>query len=111
MRSDLQGPVKRDDPEYWDRLALRVAATAHIPRRGAFDWIADSRVAWVTTFLVAAAALTALIRPVRETQQLTRGQWAEMVVPSDSLGQAVIGRDRPPRIEALLLSASGELVR
>jgi hypothetical protein len=102
-----------DDPEHWDRLAGRVATAAiRASRRGAFDWVANSRLAWVTTCVLIVGALTLMMRPVSKSPQGQVGiQWAEMLAPSDYLGQAIVMRDDPPAVGALLLSAQGERAR
>jgi hypothetical protein len=99
-----------DDPEYWDRLARHVATVAiRAPRPGAFDWLANSRAVWVATFLLIAGVLTLTMRTDRQGQM--RVQWTEMLAPSDAVGQAIVVRDGPPAIGALLLGAQNERVR
>jgi hypothetical protein len=99
-----------DDPDHWDRLARRVATVAlRASGPGGFDWMANSRIAWLATCLLIAAVLTLAVRT--NGQGPMGMQWAEMLAPSDAVGQAIVVRDGPPAIGALLLGGQGERVR
>jgi hypothetical protein len=103
----------RDKPEHWDMLANRVATAAALrSRQGTFEWLARSRAAWAATFVLLAVAVI-LMQTASETSDHTslREQWAEMVTPSDNVGQAITRRDGPPAVAALLLSGQGARTR
>ena len=99
-----------DDPDHWDRLARRVATVAiRASRPSAFEWMANSRAVWVATCLLIAGVLTLTMGTDQQGQM--RVQWAEMLAPSDALGQAIVVRDGPPAIGALLIGGRDERVR
>jgi hypothetical protein len=92
----------RDDVEYWNALADRVAATA--VRRAKIDavgWLAQSRGAWLTTCLIALAALA--FGAAYKAADAQKVDWAAAVVPSDAIGRAVALNPQPPAVGALLV--------
>lgn len=96
-----------DDPEHWDALAARVAATAaHRSRMDGLHWLANSRAGWVAASLLAAAVLAFVMRPVRDSSATSVSEgWTQALAPADDLGKAIVLRDNPPAIGALLLSS------
>jgi hypothetical protein len=98
-----------DDGEYWDALAARVAAhVARESRRGGVDWLAHSRASWVAASLLLAAALAFMVRPAEHSRvTIHRAEWAEAFAPADDVGKAIVARDRPPAIGALLFADQG----
>jgi hypothetical protein len=94
----------RDDGEYWNALADRVAAAAL--RRTRFDavgWLAHSRVAWALTCLLGATAL-AFAAGARRAGAGTRGvELSAAVAPTDGVGKAIVLDQQPPAIAALLI--------
>lgn len=96
----------RDEPEYWDALAQRIEAGAIRPSDvGGFDWLSGSRAARVTVGLLVAAALALAVLPdTAPSPSRQRAQWAEMLAPSDELGQAIVVRENPPALGTLLLN-------
>jgi len=95
----------RDEPEHWDALAQRIMTSAvRASKRGAVSWLGSSRTAWVVVCLFVAAALVIVMLPADRAARVTqRSQWAEMVAPSDEVGQAIVVRESPPAVGALLL--------
>ena len=93
-----------DDPEQWDALADRVAATA-VARSNpsGVQWLANSRAGWVAVSLLAAAVLAFVLRPGRESTSV-RVSWENALAPADDVGRAIVLRDDPPPIGALLIS-------
>lgn len=96
----------RDDPDHWDALAVRVAAhAAREAEASAFEWLAGSRAGWVAASVLAAAAL-ALIAAPRDKRSVAGSigaQWAGALAPADDVGRAMVLRDGPPAIAALLV--------
>jgi hypothetical protein len=99
----------RDAPEYWDALAERVAtAAARESSRSAIDWLANSRAGWVAASLLLAGVLAFIIATAED--QSVRSivpEWAQSLAPTDDVGKAIVLRDSPPAIGALLLDAKG----
>lgn len=92
-----------DDPEHWDALAGRVAATAaRESKRSGVDWLASSRAGWVAASLLLLAAW-ALMPAENSSARSFSGEWAQTLAPADNLGKAIIVRDSPPAIGALVL--------
>ena len=96
----------RDEPEYWDAVARRIATTAIRSTDGSGrGWLGGSRAAWVTVCLVVAAALALTMLPDAESSQTSqRAEWANVLAPSDEIGQAIVVRENPPAVAALLLN-------
>jgi hypothetical protein len=102
-----------DDPEHWDALAAHVASVAaRASRRGALDWLASSRAGWVAACLLGAAVLTLLMLPLeRSPRARDRDHLNQILAPSDDVGQAIVVRDSPPPIGALLLNRTTEVTK
>jgi hypothetical protein len=96
----------RDSAEHWDALAQRIAATAvRASRPGGVDWLARSRAGWVAASLLLAVGLwLASLPPETSSPARVRDEWAGLLAPPDDVGQAIVARDGPPSIGALLLS-------
>ena len=110
-RPDLRDTAHiHDDPEHWDALAARVAtAAARASRRGGFNWLAGSRAGWVVVCILMVTALTLSLLPVEPSARRSeRAPWAEMLAPSDEVGQSITVLDGPPPIGALLLNWTAE---
>lgn len=103
----------RDDAGYWDALAERIAAdAARVSKEGwggGFEWFAHSRASWVAASLVLAAAAAFLMLPseASSTRNLN-ADWALALAPADDVGRALVLRDDPPAIGALLLGRRDE---
>ena len=99
----------RDDAGYWDALAERVAANAaRESRENGLDWLARSRTGWIAASLLLVAALTFLMLPAETSAARSLGRaWAQALAPADDVGKAIILRDSPPAIGALLLAVGG----
>lgn len=96
----------RDDAEYWDVLAKRVAANAaRESKASGFDWLAQSRASsWLAASLLLVAALAFLVLPTESSSAgRPRADWDQALAPADDVGQAIVLRDAPPAIGALLL--------
>ena len=94
----------RDDAEYWDALAERVAAGAVRPANtGALDWLAQSRTAGSAVLLIAAVAFGFAIFSASSS---TRDEnWTANLAPDDAVGKTIAAPERPPEIGALLLAS------
>jgi hypothetical protein len=96
----------RDDPTSWDVLAERVAANAARRSRGSgFDWLAQSRTSWVAASLLLVAAIAFMVLPAGESSVRTPNAELEVLAPADDVGKAIVLRDAPPAIGALLLNS------
>jgi hypothetical protein len=95
-----------DDPEHWDAVARRVAATARASRPSSLDWLASSRAAWVAASLLLVAAWVLMTPTERSSEKPLPVSWTEALTPKDGVGKAIVIRDSPPPIGALLLSAT-----
>jgi hypothetical protein len=101
----------RDDVEYWDALADRVASAAVRPGPGTMEWLAESRSARLATllFVSVAAGLIALsagqVVVDRNAGELT------ILAPEDRIGQLMTDRDQPPPIGTLLMEPPDERLR
>jgi hypothetical protein len=106
-------PDLRDDPEYWDALAERIAtAAARASRQGGFNWLASSRAGWVVVCILLVTVLTLSLLPIEPSANSTgRAPWAEMLAPSDEVGRAIAVPDDPPPVGALLLNWTRERKR
>lgn len=95
----------RDDAEHWDALAERIAATAsRDSKSSSLDWLANSRASWIAASLLLLAAWASLmIQAESPSAGSSSGEWAQALAPADDIGKAIIVRDRPPAIGALLL--------
>ena len=95
----------RDDAGYWDALAERVAAHAARNSKGSgFSWLAHSRTSWVAASLLLAVALAFMVLPTaRSSARRPSTQWEQALAPADDVGKAIVLRDAPPAIGALLL--------
>ena len=101
-----------DDSEHWDALAERVAvAAARESKRSGVEWLASSRAGWIAASLLL-VALWALMMPTESSSAGSfSGEWVQALAPADEVAKAIIVRDSPPAIGALLLSSSRGGVR
>lgn len=99
----------RDDPGHWDALADRITANAARGSKGSgFDWLARSRAGWVAASLLLAASLSFMVLSDEDSSAASLGaEWAQALAPADDVGKAIVLRDGPPAIGALLLDDSG----
>ena len=99
----------RDDPGSWDALAERVAADAARRSKGSgFDWLARSRTSWVAASVLLATAIAFLLLPTeRSPASGPSAEWEQALAPADDVGKAIVLRDAPPAIGALLLGQGG----
>jgi hypothetical protein len=101
----------RDDVEYWNALADRVASAAVRPGPGTIERLAESRSARLATllFVSVAAALIALsagqVIEDRNLGELT------VLAPKDRIGQLMTDRDQPPPIGTLLMEPPDQSLR
>jgi hypothetical protein len=99
----------RDDVDYWDDLAERVSrSAAHAAKQTTLDWLAEPR-ARITVGCVLLAAALALT--TRTSSPGVPADLAQVIVPSDQVGQAILLSSSPPAIGALLLSERGARTR
>jgi hypothetical protein len=93
-----------DDPEHWNALAERIAVTAaSASKRSSVDWLATSRAAWVAASLLLVGAWALLAPTERSAEKTVTDDWTQALAPTDDVGKAMIVRDSPPAIGALLL--------
>jgi hypothetical protein len=96
----------RDDPTSWDALAQRVAANATRRSRGSgFDWLAQARMSWIAASLLLAAAVAFMVLPAGKSSVRTPNAELQVLAPADDVGKAIVLREAPPAIGALLLSS------
>lgn len=97
-----------DDTSYWDAFAERVAAhAARDPRGTVLDWFAHSRSSWIAASLMVAAGIAFMMLPVDDASAPSPAPTlSQSVTPVDDLGKAIVSRDTPPSIGALLLLGS-----
>jgi hypothetical protein len=94
----------RDDLEYWNALADRVAAAAaRRTRIDAVGWLAHSRVAWALTCLLGVTALTFAAGARRAGAGTGRVELSVALAPADGVGKAIVLDQQPPAIGALLI--------
>ena len=93
----------RDDVEYWDGLANRVAAAVALEgRRNAVQWLAQSRAGWMLTSLLVAGVVAFVLLtngPIGNRVQI----WSAVITPADEVGKTIALGEEPPAIGALLL--------
>lgn len=102
-----------DDAAYWDALAERVAVHSARGTSGtALDWFAHSRSSWIAASLLLAAGIAFMHEPVedRVTSSFPPAL-SQAFTPVDDLGKAIVSRDAPPSIGALLLLGAAEMAR
>jgi hypothetical protein len=93
----------RDEAEYWDALATRVAA--HTSRRAReLEWLAGARAGWVAASLLLAASLALFLLPRGLAGVGITGGLELTFSPQDSVGRVLASRDAPPSIAALFLA-------
>jgi hypothetical protein len=94
-----------DDQEHWNGLAERIAATAaYASKPSSIDWLATSRASWVAASLLLVGGAWALLTPTESSSPKTFiNEWEQALAPTDDVGEAMIVRDSPPAIGALLL--------
>lgn len=94
----------RDDVEYWNALADRVAAAAvRRTRIDAVGWLAHSRVAWALTCLLGLTALAFAAGARRAGAGTGRVELSAALAPADGVGKAIVLDQQPPAIGALLI--------
>lgn len=95
----------RDEPAHWDALARRVAENAtRSSRRGAFEWVAQSRAGWIAASLVCGLSVVSLAALSRSSSAASRAaEWARLITPTDNVGRAISMSNTPPAIGTLLL--------
>jgi hypothetical protein len=99
----------RDDADYWDDLAERVSrSAAQAAKLTTLDWLAEPR-AQITVGCVLLAA--ALVLTTGTSSAEVPADLAQVIVPSDQIGQAILLSRNPPAIGALLLSERAERAR
>ena len=96
-----------DNDAHWEALARRVAK--HAMRRSnasSVDWLTHRRAGVVAACLLLVASLFSLIGSANgpSTATLTTIS-TQALAPIDDAGEAIVLRDRPPAIGALLLSS------
>jgi len=102
----------RDDDQYWDALAHRVAArAARGAHRTSLDWLARSRTAWLMTSVLLAAVLMFVMLPARRSTGDVGPRWIEVVAPADRIGKAIVVRDQPPAVGTLLVDQASRSSR
>ena len=100
---------RRDDADYWEDLAERVSrSAARAAKQTTLDWLAEPRagIAVGCVLLAAAVALT-----TRTSSAEVPADLAQVMVPSDQIGQAILLSGNPPAIGALLLTERAERTR
>jgi hypothetical protein len=102
-----------DDPAYWDALAEGVAARAARDSSGSvLEWFAHSRSSWIAASLLLAAGLAFMMLPVEDASAPNLGPTvSQSVTPGDDLGKAIVSRDTPPSVGALLFLGSAGAAR
>ena len=102
-----------DDDAYWDALADRVAARAALDSdETVLDWFAHSRGSWIAASLLLAAGIAFMVLPVGDPSSPSLAPaLSQSVTPGDDLGKALVSRDVPPSIGALLLLGSADVVK
>jgi len=96
----------RDDAEYWNALAARVTSVA--VRQGqsnSLEWLAESRVGWTTTLVLAAVALIFMTPATGQPVGDAGSTSLNIVLPTDAVGKAMSLRDQPPAVGTLLFEA------
>jgi hypothetical protein len=102
----------RDDAEYWNALADRVASAAvRHAKSNSLEWLAQSRAGWATTLLLVSAALVFMMLPSGRPVGDPGPASLDVVLPTDEVGKAMARRDQPPSIGALLVEPRGERLR
>ena len=93
-----------DDAPYWDGLAERVAArVGHDSSETVLEWVAQSRSSWLAASLLLAAGIAFMVLPVNGPSEPKLGlTLSRPVAPEDDLGKAIVSRDTPPPVGALL---------
>lgn len=101
-----------DDASYWDALAERVSAHAARGSGGTvLDWFAHSRGSWIAASLMLAAGIAFMVSPLGNPGPGLAPALAQPITPVDDLGKAIVSRDTPPAIGALLLLGSAGVGR
>jgi hypothetical protein len=99
----------RDDQEYWDSLAARVARTAMARDRSGNGLLsfAGSPRAWVVATVLVGFAVGGVLVSRTGSAERSMNEWNGAVQPSDEIGRAITAAVNPPSIGALLLNAAG----
>ena len=98
----------QDDPAHWDAVALRVAENAtRESGRGAFNWLAQSRVGWIAASLLLSVALFAMASASGDSVQTLRADWMQVVAPGDDVGRQMAVSETPPVVSSLLVQTRG----
>ena len=94
----------RDDPTHWDTVAALVAEkAARESRRGAFEWLAQSRAGWVAASLLLAAALFTMASTSGDLATTGGSEWMQVVAPGDDVGRQMAVSEAPPAVTSLLV--------
>jgi hypothetical protein len=94
----------RDDHEHWDALATRIARDA-VRKPSGVDWLAGSRASWIAASLLLAAALAFAVPTTDTSAGKSSTSWVETLAPADDVGRAMILRDAPPDMVALIFGS------
>ena len=98
----------RDDPAHWDAVAQRVAEhAARESRRGAFEWLAQSRAGWIAASLLLAAALFSMASAPGDSPRTPGSEWLQVVAPGDDVGRQMAVSEAPPAVSSLLVQTRG----
>ena len=102
-----------DDASYWDTLAERVTTHAARDSSGTvLDWFSHSRSSWIAASVLLAAGIAFMLLPVEDSSAPGLAPaFSQPVAPADDLGKAIVSRDAPPSVGALLFAGSAEVVR
>ena len=101
-----------DDASYWDALAERVGAQAARDSSGSvLEWFAHSRSSWFAASLLLAAGIALMVLPVDDAAPSSGLTVSQPVTPGDDLGKAIVSRDTPPSVGALLFPGSAGVAR
>ena len=103
-----------DDASYWDALAERVAAQAARDDASGtvLDFFAHSRSSWIAASLLLAAGIAFMALPVQDLSPLSLApSLSQPVTPADDLGRAIVSRDTPPPVGALLFAGPAGALR
>ena len=97
----------RDEEQYWDALASRVAVAAQRDARGGdvMAFAGSVRGLTAAAILVAIAAGGSLL--LRDSGAAQSDELTAALEPSDDVGRAITASPAPPSVGALLLSNTG----
>jgi hypothetical protein len=99
----FSGVPIRDDAAHWDELAARVThAALREGRRAALERFGQSRAGFAAAAALLLAALAYFAAP-QSSPSSAGVEWAQALAPADDVGRAIVTRDGPPSIGALML--------